>query len=391
MLLRITLIGLLILFVPTLADAQPRAVVELIEDDSEAFIKQLNNDGALDATKIRQEFRDVYSGVSSIYVTPFQRFASRIPGWSFPIVEKPELGQYRYLRFAWKRIDKPAQTVGIMIQLNSNGSWNQRYYAGYRSDLASTWGPMIQVDKDLPSEWTVVTRDLFKDFGSMTLTGFALTPMDHGVAGLFDHVYLGRTIKDLERASAEAFGKMPLKEPLTLLHLGNLWEDLAKGDVKVTSPAVRTLLAGLKESVTYLAKMLRGKPAAVDAKQIARWIDDLDNREFQVREAAFRALDKLGDAGIRFLQEARTKARSVEQRNRIDTLLKNRGIAHGALTGEQLRLVRAIRVVEWAGTVKALEALDTLVKEPPDGTVLADIRQARERLAKTLHRSTITK
>src|SRR5438093_11041145 len=120
---RIRLIAFLAFFITTPANGQPPAVVELIEDDTQVFINQLNNDDGLDATKIRQEFRDVYSGVSSIYVTPFQRFASRIQGWSFPIVEKPEPGQYRYFRFAWKRIDKPGQTVGIMIQLNSNGSW----------------------------------------------------------------------------------------------------------------------------------------------------------------------------------------------------------------------------------------------------------------------------
>jgi hypothetical protein len=379
--LRLTLIfSLLLPGVAQLANAQgPPAVVELIEDDTEAFIKQLQNDGGLDQTQIRQEFRDVYCGVSSIRVTPFQRFSSRIQGWNYSVVEKPGPGQYRYLRFAWKRLDGP----GIMIQLHSNGIWNQRYFAGVRSNQTTTWGPALSISDKPPREWTVVTRDLFKDFGPLTLQGFALTPMDGGGVGLFDHVYLGRSIDDLDRASAEAFGKTPLKAPLTLLQFGELWDDLASGEVTKSNAAIRKLSAGRKESVPYLVKMLRVKRGDGDAKKIVRWIDELDHDEFAIRETAFAELDKLGDATIAPLQAARPKARSVEQRNRIDALLKNRGVEDGALTNEQLRLVRAIRVLEWA---EALAALDALAKEPPDAQLLPDIRAARERVAEAVKR-----
>jgi hypothetical protein len=354
---------------------EPAAVVELIEDDTGALIKQLQNDGGLDQTQIRREFRDFYSGVSSIRVTPFQRFASRIQGWNYSVVEKPAPGQYRYLRFAWKRLEGP----GIMIQFYSTGSWNQRYLAGIRSNLTTVRGPALTISKNAPREWTVVTRDLFQDFGPMTLTGFALTPMDGGGVGLFDHFYLGRTIDDLDRASAEAFGKTPLKGPLTLLQFGELWDDLASDDVAKAGPALLQLTAGRQESVPHLVKMLRGKRDDGDLKKIARWIDELDHDEFAIREAAFGELDKRGVAAIAPLQAARPGARSVEQRNRIDALLKNRGAEDGALTNEQLRLVRAIRVLEWA---EASSALDALAKEPPDAQVLPDIQAARERLAK---------
>jgi hypothetical protein len=362
---------------------EPPAVVELIEDDTDGFIKQLNNDGAgLDGTQIGQEMRDVYSGVSSIRVTPFQRYTARIQGWNYPIVEKPQEGQYRYIRFAWKRIDGP----GMMIQLHSNGSWNQRYLAGKRSALTAAWGPVLQIADNIPSAWTVVTRDLYKDFGPLTIHGFALTPMDGGAVGLFDHVYLGRSIEDLDRASAVAFGKTPLKEPLTLIQLGKLWADLGKADMKAAGSALRKLVAGRKESVPYLHRMLSMKPLESDVKQIARWIQDLDDYEFQIRETAYRGLDNLGDAAIRHLQLGRAQAGSPEHRNRIEALLKNRGVAEGELTNEQLRLVRAVRVLEWAGTAEALQALDALTKDPPDTSFLPEIRQARERLGQGLKR-----
>ena len=228
-----------------------------------------------------------------------------------------------------------------MIQLHSNGIWNQRYLAGKRSNQTTTWGPVLPIADKTPSEWTVVMRDLFKDFGPITLQGLALTPMDGGGSGLFDYFYLGATIGDLDRALADAFGKTPLKAPLTVIELGRLWEDLARGESALPSKAVRKLLAGRKESVPYLASMLRAKRPKQDVAKIGRWIDELDDEDFGTREAAFRALDKLGDPAIPRLQTAWPKAKSREQRGRIAELLKNRGVLDGTLTNEQLRVIRA--------------------------------------------------
>ena len=49
----------------------------------------------------------------------------------------------------------------------------------------------------MPAEFTVVTRDLFADFGEFTLTGLALSPVD-GEFALFDHIYLGTPPEDFE-------------------------------------------------------------------------------------------------------------------------------------------------------------------------------------------------
>ena len=64
---------------------QPPAVVELLEDDTESILRQFNNDGGLDGTAISRDFRDFYSGVCSVRVTPFQRFSSRLASvWGKP-------------------------------------------------------------------------------------------------------------------------------------------------------------------------------------------------------------------------------------------------------------------------------------------------------------------
>jgi hypothetical protein len=77
-----------------------------------------------------------------------------------------------------------------MIELADNGGWPpadrslRRYHAGKNS---SSW-KSVEISDEVPRQWTVVTRDLWKDFGDFTLTGFAPTAM--GAAALFDRMEL---------------------------------------------------------------------------------------------------------------------------------------------------------------------------------------------------------
>ena len=102
------------------------------------------------------------------------------------------------MRFAWKK--QGGQT--ICLQLNHDGQWGPiganpakfRYHAGPGGEC---FGASVTLDDKLPGGFTVVTRDLFADFGEFTLTGIALSPMD-GEFALFDHIYLGMTAEDFE-------------------------------------------------------------------------------------------------------------------------------------------------------------------------------------------------
>ena len=50
------------------------------------------------------------------------------------------------------------------------------------------------------TDWVVVTRDLFADFGEFTLTGLSLSvPDEDGGAAAFDQIYLGRTSQDFTK------------------------------------------------------------------------------------------------------------------------------------------------------------------------------------------------
>src|SRR5437867_392270 len=64
-----------------------------------------------------------------------------------------------------------------------------------------------------------------------------------------------------------------------------------------------------------------GPAKAVDAKQLQRWIAELDADAFPIREVATRELEKLANAAGPALRKARETDLSPEKRRRIDRLL----------------------------------------------------------------------
>jgi hypothetical protein len=76
-------------------------IVELFEDDAEGLLKLLMNTGD-GPGKGDPEAAVVFSGTKSLKVSEYQRFERRVPGWNYAIREKPNVGEYRYLRLAWK-------------------------------------------------------------------------------------------------------------------------------------------------------------------------------------------------------------------------------------------------------------------------------------------------
>jgi hypothetical protein len=160
--------------------------VPLFEDDA-AFPSLLTEgDGRAEI-----ETTDRFSGRISLAVSPPQRYSGRIPGWEFPIRENPRPGEFRYLRFAWKQ----RAGHGAMLELADDGRWpppeapRRRYFSGKNT---TGWAAICVADLP-PTEWTVVSRDLWADFGDFTLTGLAPTAMGGEV--LFDRIELLQTLK----------------------------------------------------------------------------------------------------------------------------------------------------------------------------------------------------
>lgn len=351
------------------------AVVELFEDDAEPFLGQLTQ---IDApSEAARDEKDKFAGVCSIRITPLQRYNPTVKNWQFAIVEKPEPGQYRYVRFAWKKIGGN----GIMVQFHTaNRGWEQRYTAGAPS---VPW-PARSVAQQAPRNWEVVTRDLFKDFGNLTLTGIALTPID-GTAGLYDHIYLGRTIEDLDKVTNAALGKNVIKEAPTAQQLGQFWADLASADVALSAPAAANLAARPVESLPFLEERLRTpKPTDQEAKRIAQLIDALDDNDEAVRAGASAALERLGKIAVTPLREARVfkPALSLEAHRRIERLLQPFETEEIALAPESRQWLQAIRVLERIGTGPARDLLARVADGTPEAGLHREAKAALDRLAR---------
>lgn len=164
--------------------ATPPSALTLFDDDR--GFPSLLNEGNGTATVVTD---DKFSGTAALAITPPQRFAERIAGWNHRIVERPQPGEYRYLRFAWKA----PQAQGVMLELAADGQWPppnasvRRYFAGQNT----TGWQARQLSPQIPHGWTAVTIDLWKDSGAFTLTGIAPTAM--GGPALFDSIQLLRT------------------------------------------------------------------------------------------------------------------------------------------------------------------------------------------------------
>jgi WD40 repeat protein len=153
----------------------------------------------------------------------------------------------------------------------------------------------------------------------------------------------------------------PVRKELSGERLAKLWADLA-GNAGRAYTAVWALASRPKESVPWLRECLAkgGKPAVVGAteEQIARWIKELDSDTFATRERATEALRRAGHRAEDALREA-AKSKSLEVRRRCKGLLAR--LRPGERPSEELRAVRAVQALEYAGTDEARAVLEQLV------------------------------
>ena len=176
---------------------------EVFEEDEKFIAMLTEGDG-----RAIPDQRDQYTGTYALRVTPDQKYNAKLPNLNVKIRENPGPGEYRYVRFAWKK----AQGNSICLQLAHDGKFGPasnspknndsgregakfRYHAGPGEEC---FGASLQVADKIPAPgFVVVTRDLFIDFGEFTLTGLGFSPVD-GQSALFDHIYLARQIEDFE-------------------------------------------------------------------------------------------------------------------------------------------------------------------------------------------------
>jgi len=357
---------LLIAVCPALVGAEPPrkpAVAELFEDDAEGLLAKLKNREG----EGRAEKGEVFSGAQSIKISPMQLYDREITGWKYRIVEKPKPGEYRYLRFAWKTDG----CVGVMLQMHDVKDWYIRYTAGQNTQ---GWESKSVAAKP-PTEWVVVTRDLYADFGERTIQGLALTVFG-GKAAYFDHIYFGRTVEDLDRIDAN--GAMNAKaKALPPDELARLWLDLAAASASREYAALWRLKASPAEAIPFLKGRLRVPDTEPDATQIRQWIGALDADRFATREMAMKKLGEHLEIAAFHLDEALRGKPSPEQRSRVQKLLAGRQSDETVAA----RILKAVRVLEFMETPESRKCLEDLAKGPEGARATVAAQAALKRLA----------
>jgi WD40 repeat protein len=161
--------------------------------------------------------------------------------------------------------------------------------------------------------------------------------------------------------------------------LEGLWADLAGDDAAKAFEVILALAADSKEVVPFLRERLR--PAEPIAPQVLeRLIADLQSKRYAVRQRATTELEKLGDLAVPALIQLLTDRPTLEARRRAERLLDK--LTGGPLAGEQVRLVRALEVLERQGTAEARQVLETMARGAPGALPTREAQAAVDRLSR---------
>ncbi len=159
------------------------------------------------------------------------------------------------------------------------------------------------------------------------------------------------------------------------------WADLAGQDARRAQEAIWKLARDPGKSLPLLRDRLHPmKP--VNREHLERLIKDLDSDQFAVREKATAELQKLGELAEPALRRIVEGKPTLEQRRRIEPILAE--LESKPPSGEMLRSLRAVRVLEYAGTVEARR----LLRELATGAEGARLTQQAQAALTRLNRRT---
>ena len=156
------------------------------------------------------------------------------------------------------------------------------------------------------------------------------------------------------------------------------WELLRADDATKAYAAINQLIADPGGTVPALAKqvtpVMQPRP-----ELITKLVQQLDSESFSKREEASEALSKFGDGAMSVILAAMgARPPSLELKQRVDSILNGFVVP----TGNRLRELRAIEVLERIGTADAQHVLTQLAAGASEARLTREARAARDRLAK---------
>jgi hypothetical protein len=205
------------------------------------------------------------------------------------------------------------------------------------------------------------------------ITALAFTPDGRRlITASEDSTLLIWDVAGIREASA------PKAEP-TAEELEAAWADLGGNDAKTAYRAMWSLAAAPVSAVPLLRQRLGAVSLPEEERRrVAKLLADLDADEFAVREKASAELAKLGPRVKPWVRQVLDGNPSPEVRRRLGDLLD--GMSGPWPVGEELRALRAVEALEYAGTDGARSLLQQLARGAPEALVTREAAAAVERL-----------
>lgn len=158
-----------------------------------------------------------------------------------------------------------------------------------------------------------------------------------------------------------------------------LWEELASDDAARAFRAVQALAASPVRAVSLLRDRLR-PDAAFDHSKVPQLLKDLDADTLETREQATRALIRAGKLVEPAVRKALNGGPEPEVRARLELVLRELSTGRPQ-SGESLRALRALEVLEAARTVEARALVERLANGPAGARLTQEAKATRDRLA----------
>jgi hypothetical protein len=231
-----------------------------------------------------------------------------------------------------------------------------------------------EVEAPADDDPRAVFRRRFRERESL-ISAIAMSPDGRSVATAMNakNTVLIWSLDALDKTPA---GKLEDRE------VAALWDQLDSPDAEAAFRAMRRLSHEATPTTTFFkGRLTPAKEDQVKPEQVSALITKLDDDQFAVRRDAHNELKKLGAAAEAQLKKALENSPSIEARRRIEALLKILQSPVQHYSGEPLRRIRAIQVLEWIGDKQAQEVLKALAEGSPTARETKDAKAALARLA----------
>src|SRR5579883_27655 len=160
--------------------------------------------------------------------------------------------------------------------------------------------------------------------------------------------------------------------------LEQLWIELGNDDAMRAFKAMCGLAAAPEQAAAVLRKELKPAPVIED-KEIAVLVGNLGSDDFKVREQATESLGKIGELALPAMKKALGGDIALEARKRLERLVEQ---ASAPAPAPLLRGLRAIEVLEHAGTAESKDVLLALAGGAPQAHITREAKASLQRLTR---------